>query len=304
MAQYTMELWQIAEKRPLFNFPYPFYDEKKRREFESAFIRHFYFREICCDEPEKFLWFLRDKMTTVFPYYNELLRTATIEYSIENPYNLTETYTRKTDSMDKANSGSYAVGRTEDERETKSNSNGTINQTGSETETSGSEREANARNDGTKTVEGTVENSFDKVQKYLDTPQGKLDLNKIDYLTNLTQNIGEEATENNSSESSTDTRTDTETSSGNRNAQNTASSDQETHTTETATGAQRTTADSNSRSEAIGQRTEEYTMRRYGNIGVNPATYEIDAHINTQKTLKRIYQMFFDECEDLFMLVY
>lgn len=304
MAQYTMELRTIAEYQRLFDFAYPFYDEKKRAEFEEAFIRHFYFREICCDDPTRFLWYLRDKMTTVFPYYNELMRTATIEYSIENPYNLTETYTRKADSLDKANAGSYAVGRVEDERETTVNSTGSSTQNGSETETSGNEREATSRGSGTKSIEGTVETSFDKMQKYLDTPQGKTNLDSVDYLTNLTQNIGEDATENHSTEASTDNRTDTESSSGNRNVQNSSTADQEAHSTETATGAQRTTADSNSRSEAIGQRTEEYTLKRFGNIGVNPATFEINEHIKTQRTLKRIYEMFFEECEDLFMQVF
>lgn len=304
MAQYTMELRTIAENQPIFDFYYPFYDEKKRPEFEEAFIRHFYFREICCDEPARFLWFLRDKMTTVFPYYNELLRTATIEYPLENPYNLTETYTRKSDSADKSNAASYSVGRSENEQETSVNSTGNTNHTGSDTETSSGERENARRGTITKTVDATSETTSDKLQKFLDTPQGKTDFANADYLTNMTNDIEESATENKSTEASTDNTTDTETSSGTRNAQNNSQTAQETSSTETATGMQRTTADTNTRSEAIGQRTEEYTLHRYGNIGANPASYEIDAHINTQKTLKNIYQMFFDACEDLFMMVY
>lgn len=325
MAEYTIELRHVLEcGHKIFDFPYDIYNEEKRAELEKAFIQHFYFREICATSIDRFRLYLQDKFTTVFPYYNELMRTATIEYDVENPYNLTETYTRKSDSLGKASGVSSTVGRTEDEQTTEG------------TNERSAERSENASRENTGTVNGTTsESANDNVQdssatntetshgksttthdskKFLDTPQGAVTLSGANYLTNLTEtdntqtNSGKDvvdqtvagsriSTHSGSGESSSEeTHNETSNLSGEESSRETASNSYH--------GTQKQTADNNTRSESIGQSTEEYTLTRKGNIGVNPASYEIDHHIQTQKTLKKIYQMFFDECEDLFMLVY
>lgn len=308
MAMYTIELRNLLPHYKLFDFPYPIYDESKRRDFEQAFERHFYFREICCPEPDRFLWYLHDKMVTVFPYYNELMRTATIEYDIENPYNLTETYTRKTDSTGKSNAASHSVGLSDDERTTDTTDqrtntgNGKTTNTGTHSETDKTVTET----DGTENVGTAEEHTGKSVKKFLDTPQGKLNLDETDYLTNLTQDET-----NGSSEGSTDrdTHSTTETT---RNVNGGSDQQQISETADTSEGKgnttekgeQRTRSDNNTRAESVANSVEEYVMQRKGNIGVNPASYEIDQHIKTQKTLQNIYRMFFDECEDLFMQVF
>lgn len=348
MALYTIMLGDLLRNYEIFGFPYPIYDEKERVKFETAFKQHFYFREICCPEPERFIWYLRDKMNTVFPYYNELMRTATIEYDVENPYNLTETYTRKTDSKGKAAGFMSSVGTSEgvqdsegsETRESATSGNVTVSGNNSETEnvkteTTGNESGSNtgSRNEtATGETSGTnmqtSENSETSkdVKKYLDTPQGKLNLDTVDYLTNLTQEevtrngsgevsnttSGSETraanvTENGSNERETEGTSETARTVNGSNGSETVSSgldNSEVKTTGKVTQEEKTKADSNTRTESTGETVEEYTMTRKGNIGVNPASYEIDSHIKTQKTLKRIYEMFFDECEDLFMLVY
>ena len=328
MALYTITLCDLLRNYEIFGFPYPIYDEKERVKFETAFKQHFYFREICCPEPERFIWYLRDKMTTVFPYYNELMRTATIEYDVENPYNLTETYTRKTDSKGKAAGFMSSVGTTEgvqdsegsETREGATTGNVKVSGMNSETEnvkteTSGNEtgRDSRTRKE---TVTGETDETSKIIKKHLDTPQGKLNLDNTDYLSDLTQEEGSRnaeetktanVTENGSNERETEGTSETVRTVKGSNGSETVSSGSDNSEVKTAgkvTQEEKTKADSNTRTESTGETVEEYTMTRKGNIGVNPASYEIDSHIKTQKTLKRIYEMFFDECEDLFMLVY
>lgn len=325
MAEYTIELRHVLEcGHKIFDFPYQIYDEEKRAELEKAFIQHFYFREICTPSIDRFKWFLRDKFSTVFPYYNELMRTATIEYDVENPYNLTETYTRKSDSLGKASGVSSTVGRTEDE----SSTNGTQEHTGERSETGKQETSRNGSGTTSENVDEHIEtsnagnssNEYGKtvttkdVKKFLDTPQGAVSLDNINYLTNLTdtentQTDGgtDKATHNDAGNTSAERETTGETSTTESGTQESESSAEESARDTTRSdfkGTQKQTADNNTRSESIGKSTEEYTLVRKGNIGVNPASYEIDHHVQTQKTLKRIYEMFFDECEDLFMMVY
>ena len=300
MAKYTMELRDVLKCASLFDFSYPFYDEKKRHEFETAFVRHFYFREICCPNIERFKIYLEDKFATVFPYYNELMKTATIQYSLENPYNLTETYTRDVDSVGKANSGSFTVEQTEHSESGESNAE--------------SERNTTATQDGSSTTNGTVTDSNTRTtdtnggsnqessEKFLDTPQGLVDLSDNDYVTNLKHNTTENT--NNEHVEETTGGTKTEEVNGSTESNSTGKETQTGKTTAQSSGEQRSRLDNNARSENIGKQKETYTLTRKGNIGVNPASYEIDAHIVTQKTLKRIEEMFFNECEDLFMLVY
>lgn len=336
MAKYTMELRDVVAHYNIFNFPYPIYDEKKRPEVEESFIRHFYFREIGVDTPDMFIWFLRDKFNLVFPYYNELMRTATIEYDIENPYNLTETYKRKTDSSGKSNTAAYAVGHvTEDQtgtadetRKDETTGTSTGRGTSDQKETTSSEtegfEEGNTAGTRSETVNaettGNRNNTDNLIEKFHDTPQSKLNLNDSDYLTHIKQNdntgsVTERGTNNQSTNGNTSEESERHTEGTSETVRNlngsTTDEQSRTETTETngktethANSEQKSTNDSNTRSESIGNQVEEYELIRKGNIGANPASYEIDMHIKTQQTLKRILEMFFNECEDLFMGVY
>lgn len=312
MTKYTMELREVLAHNYIFDFSYPIYDEKKRRDFEQAFEHHFYFREIGFDTVDMFKHYLRDKFALVFPYYNELMRTATIEYDIENPYKLTETYTRKADTLDKGASFMSGVSRGKD-----MSSSATDDRRAGETSGRMEQSGSNAQNETVKTDsevsekgDGLVNVSDDshKVNKYMDTPQGLTDLSNSKYLTNMTDDKAE-GNSTTDSTSNKNTKTDSETV---RNASGSEKSVQGSEGSEKSEGHSETVGtvereninDSNGRTENIGKQTEEYVLERKGNIGVNPASYEIDMHIKTQQTLKRIYEMFFNECEDLFMQVW
>ena len=341
MAEYTIELRSIIESGiNIFDFPYEFYNEEKRREFEQKFIRHFYFREIGCETVDRFKWYLEDKMQTVFPYYNELFKSASIEYDILDNYKLTETYTRNIENSNKQSGISSTVGQIFGEQTSETTQNKTVDTIGTldslgnetETETGNTTTEATGTSngttsetvnaDGTKTNEGSGSSSQNTTKKFLDTPQGLTDLTNSKYLTNLGQdttestqtNEGSETTKNTTttngtSETETTDSTETDTT---RNVTKNSSVEQDTTGKETTadnvTGSshneQKTTTDNNTRTYSNGEQNETYTLTRRGNIGVDTDSDAIEKHNRLQKTLRNIERMFFDECEDLFMLVF
>lgn len=91
----TLTLQQKIEKaRPLlFNFSYPFYNEEKRKEFETKIIRYFYMREIGFETVGLFKLYLETDLNIIMPVYNKYYQT------IEQDYNyLVDTYITETNS--------------------------------------------------------------------------------------------------------------------------------------------------------------------------------------------------------------
>ena len=95
MANYTVELRTIEQKEKVFNFNYPFYSESKAEKevFEKLFIKHFYFREIGFDTPERFKHKLEAKLNLIMPYYSQLYQTEwnRVDKDMMNSKDLTET---------------------------------------------------------------------------------------------------------------------------------------------------------------------------------------------------------------------
>lgn len=307
MAEYTVELRDVVSEHNIFAFPYPFYDERKRKDFQDAFIRHFYFREIGVKTPERFIFHLWDKMVTVFPYYNELLKTAELEYSVLDNYNVTETFTRNMEKLEKASGvfssrgqvldNSEQTGTTKDTETT--TSNGVSDQTGKGTK--------NTDTDGTKTREATrhIDHDENILKKFLDTPQGAVDLTDSQYLTTLNHDTVDNQEFIDDGETATDKNKvkETHTEESNATMSNEGERKLDGNTNVKFEGDQRTIHDNNTRSEKKDDVNENYTLKKQGNIGVDTDADMIQKHIKLQKILTRIYGMFFDECEDLFMMV-
>lgn len=349
MAEYTVELRTIVDHGiNIFDFRYPFYDESKRLDFEESFIRHFYFREIGCETVDRFKHYLKDKMLTVFPYYNSLFEASKIEYNILDNYNIKEEYTIKRENTGKTNGVSYTVdqvrnkqaSQTDEESNTDTLSTTRNEGTRTEKETVDNDTTKNMQQEETidNLVTGSVESESEKTtnldrettsfnrKKFLDTPQGLLDLSEANYLTELTEDDG----------NGTETVSTTETASGKEDKSETTNTARHNSVTESGTadternltgnteengtangnekstgktssnieGEQTATQDNNTRTEMVGNQTETSVFTKKGNIGVDTDADMIQKHIKLQQILRKIELMFFDECEDLFMLVY
>ena len=152
----------IEEARPrLFNFSYPIYDESHRAELETKIIKHYYTQEIGLETYG--LWHLEldKRMNEIMPYYNELYRTADLEFNPLDDVNYTKTHEG-----------------THNENETEQTGN-----TGSSTDIRTISSTEQAHRDEESTHTG------DDSSKFSDTPQGTVD--NVDvvnnaYLTNVT----------------------------------------------------------------------------------------------------------------------
>ena len=119
MAKYTTEVRSICESMAdyeeshgfndvdsiitkaapkIFGTNWPIFDENYRLTLETLILRHYYTREI--SEETVGLWRLRlnDKMNMIMPYYNQLYKSATLEFNPLYDVDVFETSTRKTDT--------------------------------------------------------------------------------------------------------------------------------------------------------------------------------------------------------------
>ena len=389
MAEYTIELRTIVESGiNIFDFPYEFYDNNKKEKFERDFIRHFYFREIGVETIDKFIFYLNDKMQTVFPYYNKLMQASEVEYDLLDHYRLTETLERQIDNQTHKTGVTSSVGRFEGEQngetqtdETGENTSNLVNdgfdketlsssKTGEGSKNIKSERDietdkthdsernilieksvdsetTSTSSETSKTESSGSETSTSKnINQFLDTPQGKINLDDPKYLTELRQddNTSSKTTESEtSSESETEgsqttgtTEEDKQKDEYSETAKETTNDDVQTDETENTsedfeslgtkettttqdltdkssihnttttinTDTQKIANDVNDRQNESGTQKEVYTMKREGNIGVQTDAEGIEKHVLLRKTLDNLKRMFFDECEDLFMMIY
>lgn len=313
MAEYTVELRTIIESGiEIFDFNYPFYDETKRAEFQKDFIRHFYFREIGAETVDRFKWYLEDKFATVFPYYNKLFEAAEVEYNLLDHYRLVEKLERVTENESTLDGQNYGTSQFFGNQNvnTKTTSKNTMESTA---EASGSDTEnenTNTLEDLTSEQNTTTANNTDKsnTKKFLDTPQGLTDIKDSKYLTNVTDDTGRETLNgnehtSNSSDKETDTERELTRNTTNTQTSNGTTEGEDNGNTETQ-DEQKSTSHINNKTKSKGTGVEEYTLTREGNIGVATDAEGIEKHVLLRKTLENLKRQFFDECEDLFMLVY
>lgn len=110
MSKYTMTLQQICDslkqagdttlaaiidraRAAIFDFDYPFYDAEKKADFERAFIRKFFIREIGYETYALWKLMLQDWLTVEMPYYNKLFTAMELEFNPLHDVDLTKTRT-------------------------------------------------------------------------------------------------------------------------------------------------------------------------------------------------------------------
>lgn len=136
----------------VFNFDFPIYDESYRNVLCTKILKHYYTREIGAETVGLWKLWLDTRLNEIMPYYNQLYKSAMIEF---NPMYDVELTTEHLKSFD----GS--------------------------TDVTGDSSENNSGNSGTISV-----NESDETTRNLfsDTPQGALDnIENETYLTNATK---------------------------------------------------------------------------------------------------------------------
>lgn len=71
----------VKDAIPFIFDDFPIYDETHRIPLETKILNHFMFREICTTPFARWKWELNGKLQEIMPYYNELYKTAALEYN-------------------------------------------------------------------------------------------------------------------------------------------------------------------------------------------------------------------------------
>lgn len=145
------EVIQMAIPK-VFDFDFPIYDESYRNVLCTKILKHYYTREIGLETVGLWKLHLDTRLNEIMPYYNQMYKSAMIDFNPMYDIDLTTKYL-------KSNDGS--------------------------TDVTGKSSENNSGNSGTIVVgnnENTTRNLFS------DTPQGALDnIDNETYLTNATK---------------------------------------------------------------------------------------------------------------------
>lgn len=76
-------------RKELFDFDYPFYDETKRQEFETHFIKHFYLRELGASTQSLFKFRLEDYLNLNMPYWNHMFQSELLNFPVFEDFDYT-----------------------------------------------------------------------------------------------------------------------------------------------------------------------------------------------------------------------
>lgn len=173
----------------IFNFSWPIFDESYRNVLETKILKHYYTREIGLETYGLWKLKLDTKLNEIMPYYNQLYKSALLEFNPFYDVDITRNHTGKKTGAE-ALKGDVTV-------------NGQVI-----VDTHG-----NVNTMDNTTVNNTT--TSDNLDKYTATPQGALDnLRNDKYLTNarmITDTNNSNGTTNGKTDTSTDSTTDTTT---------------------------------------------------------------------------------------------
>ena len=92
MSSYTVELRQLIQNGYDIGLKdYPIFDESYRETLNNKIITHYWMREIGAETAGLFKLYLNRTMNEIMPYYNQLYKSARLDFDPLNAYNYTET---------------------------------------------------------------------------------------------------------------------------------------------------------------------------------------------------------------------
>lgn len=167
MSKYTTELrWLIESGYNLGLKTYPIFEESYRSTLNQKILSHYKFREIGFETAGLFKDRLNEKMELIMPYYNQLYKSALLEFNPLTNSKMQETTENKKNENTATNTTQKITGTTD----TASDRNETINDTTTGTKTNSE--------DGTNHETSSDTKSRKEVGS--DTPQGLLSIGNIE----------------------------------------------------------------------------------------------------------------------------
>ena len=304
MAKYTVELRDVIKSGfNLFDFPYQFYDEKQKPEFEKKFIQHFYFHEIGTETVGRFQHNLKVKFDEVLPYYNMLFETTNIDYDLLNNYNVTEKFNKTKDNIKDITGNANQTGTTEERSNLIDTKYSDLNSETDHTETLDYNR--NETQNDTGQIDKITNVVIDDRKVGSETPNGLLSMedikanvyaSKADIQDGKTDTTGNQVT---AAAKTGETKEETT-----RTTKDTVDARSDEENEQRRTSDIDATSNTNTSQNETGNEVENYELTRVGNIGVMTASDLLEKHIEFQRKLTTIYTQFFEQCNDLFMQIY
>ena len=169
----------------IFNFSWPIFDESYRNVLETKILKHYYTREIGLETYGLWKLKLDTKLNEIMPYYNQLYKSALLEFNPLYDVDITRNHTGK-------KTGTEALkGNVDINGQVLVDNHGNVNTT-----------------DDTTVANTTTSENIDKFSA---TPQGAIDnLRNEKYLTNARM-VNDTNTSNGTTTGKTDTSTDSTT---------------------------------------------------------------------------------------------
>lgn len=169
----------------IFNFQWPIFDESYRNVLETKILKHYYTREIGLETYGLWKLKLDTKLNEIMPYYNQLYKSALLEFNPLYDVDITRNHTGK-------KTGTEALkGNVDINGQVLVDNHGNVNTT-----------------DDTTVANTTTSENIDKFSA---TPQGAIDnLRNEKYLTNARM-VNDTNTSNGTTMGKTDTSTDSTT---------------------------------------------------------------------------------------------
>lgn len=291
MAVYTTELRTICESmvgatehaefggidsiisgcwEKIFTGAWNTYDPAYKAVLCRKILKHYWMREIGTETAGLFLHYLNTRMEEVMPYFNDLYKSATLEFNPLFDYDLQTTSKRTTDG--------------ETEKRSTVSGTGTVND--SQTVETAESFIGNTSDASNGEVTDTNTGTGQDITKYSDTPQGEL-TGVLDgtYLTNAT--VVDKTTGSSGERKTKDTRTEEVDNSSSRASESTRTENRTNESTLNDSGTAKTT--------------EDYVLSVKGKSGGKSYSALL---IEYRKTLINIDTMIIDNLHDLFMQIW
>lgn len=101
-----------SAREKIFDFKYPIFDDAYKSVLESKILKHFYTREICAETYALWKLWLNDKMNVIMPYYNQLYKSALLEFNPLYDVDLTRKHESKNENKNTSTTTNTTDGST------------------------------------------------------------------------------------------------------------------------------------------------------------------------------------------------
>lgn len=286
-------------REKVFDFDFPIYDETYRSVLETKILKRYYTREIGFETVGLWKHFLDMRLNEIMPYYNELYKSALLEF---NPFYDTDITTDSNRGIKHDETTSKDVSSSESEnRSSTDNEEVSGNTTGKSTyedlRTDALGHTINNTNTSSDSSTGTTTDNY--TDKYSDTPQGGLqDVANGTYLTNarITSNLNNTNTSSDGTSTLKGVSSDTGTQKHEGSNDNSGTSHSNSTKTSGSDSSKTGTTDEDGTRKFTN--TDDYLEHVRGKRGVDSYAKLLQEY---RKTFLNIDVMIIDELGDLFM---